>query len=133
MSSLRPYVVQAQRGGTEGVYELASQDGLTPTQLGTLAQHLRELDPKWKLDASARRDLIDRLLEAGVSVSTICDFAGCDRTTVWRRRRNFPDRAEGAEDGPAIPLSMRGECCKTAVPVLRAAVLHFDATSGGTW
>jgi hypothetical protein len=137
VSSLRSYVVQAQRGGPEGIWELAARDGLTARQLGNLAQYLRDRDPVWRLTGGQRRDLIDRLLAADVPVGTICELVGCDRTTVWRRRCNLAEGAEGAEPTPASPLSMRVECCKTTDPDLRvgppATGRHFDASSGGEW
>src|SRR5215211_8755916 len=132
-SSVRDYMVQARRGSVQGVYEVASQGGLAPRQLGVLAQRLRELDPSWRLSPKQRHDLIARLLEADIKTGQISELADCHRATVKRCRDNLPKSAEGTRVGPSNPHSKRVECCKTARPDLRvgtlAAGLHFDASS----
>jgi hypothetical protein len=81
MSDLNRYVHHAERWGTECIYETAASE-FGAIELAHLADRLRHIDPKWRLDRNRRDVLIVGLDRAGVPAKRISDQIGVDVRTV---------------------------------------------------
>jgi hypothetical protein len=92
----------AKRFGTECVFETAVEE-LEARDLGRLSQHLRRIDPKFRLPNDQRRALALALLEDGVDRKNVCWQTGASRSTLRRWRQELLESQPAAENGLANP------------------------------
>ncbi len=104
-SALRRLIRQAELYGTGDVWAVASRV-LDAGDQGSLALHLRRIDPGWKLSRIEAMNLAERLAAAGHRDKDIRRMAGVSQPTVRKAR----DRAAQSESFEGVqPIGPREE------------------------
>ena len=130
--TLEQYRRHAERFGTECVYETAEGLGLSALELGHLARHLRRIDPRWRLTATQRDQLIADLLAERLRTAEIAHMAGVSEKTVSRTRQRDLEHAACSSESRLVEPKRED---RLALPDDRSesadSVLHGGPGYGG--
>lgn len=85
-TSLKRFRRHAELYGSEEVYDVAAGDGLDSLDLARLALALRHIDPRWRLSADQRANLLGRLDGFGLPDQEVRRYLGVSQDTLRRMR-----------------------------------------------